>query len=109
MPAGATRAGGAFDQARGTVLDAANCLGIPDDKLFSSANIAAANDPSGRSSPDLTMVKRDAFHAAMLITETSCARLPINSDGTVSQEVTNRNLLCDRLVFDPQYRPIRLK
>lgn len=99
----------AFDQAHGTVLDAAKCLGIPDDKLFSSADTAAANDPNQRSTPDLTVVKRDAFHAAMLITETSCARLPINSDGAVSQEVTKRNLLCDRLVFEPKYRPIRLK
>jgi hypothetical protein len=99
----------AFNQAHGTVLDAAKCLGIPEDKLFSSANVEAANDPSRRPSPDLTMVKRDAFHAAMLIAETSCARLPINSDGTVSKEVAKRNLLCDRLVFAPQYRPVRLK
>jgi hypothetical protein len=86
-----------YNQEQDTVQTAANtCFSLPADKIFSDKRITLTG-----------IVPKNAFESVMLIAQTSCARLPLNTDGGAAAGLTRRNTQCDLILFKPAYRPAR--
>jgi hypothetical protein len=91
---------GTFDPKIDTVLAAARCLGLPQDKLTHvSASLEERSGADGQF----------PLGALMLIAETSCAHLPITTDGSAPGQVDRRNADCDLVTFKPKIRPVRVE
>ena len=95
-------AGTAFDAKTDTVLAAAKCLGLPQDKLTH-----VTMSLQERSSADAD--REFPLGAAMLIAQTSCAHMPITTDGSAPGQVERRNDECKLVKFNPQFRPVQVE
>lgn len=85
----------AFDQRTATVRDAAQCLGLSDTSIFVNPDEREIG---------AVRIRRDAFRAVLLTAQTSCARLPVSSEGAIAQQAVTRNALCARITFAPAAR-----
>lgn len=86
-----------FDQRTDTVSKAAGCFALPEETLFSDKRVLLTQP-----------VGENAFHSVMLIAQTACARLPLNSDGNITDKSKQRNEQCERVRFSPAYRPVKI-
>lgn len=76
---------------------AAACFQLSTDQLFDKNKVTISRP-----------VPEGALRAVLLLAETACARLPVNSEGDILEKATQRNKVCQRIRFAPQYRPIRV-
>lgn len=89
---------GKFNDATDSVWAAVECLGLSHEKF--------GNSPNELKGEALHLpVKRDAFHALMLIARSSCLRMPISTDSEAEAELKHRKEACESVQFKPAYRP----
>lgn len=86
-----------FVEATDTVKEAAGCFQLPPDKLFAKERVKLTEK-----------VLLGAFKAMLLLAETSCASLPLNSEGDLLSKAEVRNDACEKVRFEPAFRPTRL-
>lgn len=88
-------------QQSSTVWDAAECLGLSHDELFSNSNEAKGTELG-------SSVSEDTLHAVMRIARTACMRLQINTDvagNLIPTRIETRNKQCALVAFKPRARP----
>jgi hypothetical protein len=87
-----------FDPKVATTWDAIDCLGLSHDKLQHSSYSLAEQSPD-------PAVREIPLRALLLIAQTSCARLPMTTTGTLADQIKRRNDSCKQIVFAPKSRP----
>lgn len=86
-----------YNQETDTILTAAGaCYSLPAEQLFTDKRVILTGG-----------VPRNAFDSLLMIARTSCARLPLNTDGGSAASVRRRNGQCDLIRFEPTARPIK--
>jgi hypothetical protein len=86
-----------FSQNTDTVGEAAQCFNLPMDQLFTDNRVKITG-----------VVNESAFHSVMLLAETACARLPLNTDSDLEGRVKIRNAACQKARWSPALRPISI-